>query len=91
MPATVISKVVEVHKPCLLDILVVSKVMQKEVMGDFSGALVVKNPPCKAGDEGSIQGQGTKIPHAEGQLSLCPATREARMPQLRPDAAKISK
>ena len=30
---------------------------------------MVKNPPSNAGDAGSIPGQGTKIPHAAGQLS----------------------
>ena len=30
---------------------------------------MVKNPPSSAGDAGSIPGQGTKIPHAAGQLS----------------------
>jgi len=31
-------------------------------------SLVVQcNEPCNAGDMGSIPGQGTKIPHAEGQ------------------------
>ena len=39
--------------------------------GDFSGGLVVKNPPSNAGDMGSIPGWRTKIPHAERQLSLC--------------------
>ena len=40
---------------------------------DFPGSPVVKNPPCNAGDAGSIPGQGshrpqvaTKIPHAAG-------------------------
>ena len=37
---------------------------------DFPGGPVVKNPPSNAGDTGSISGQGTKIPHAVGQLSL---------------------
>ena len=37
---------------------------------------MVKNPPSNVGDAGSIRGQGTKIPHAAGQLSLCPATRQ---------------
>ena len=37
---------------------------------DFPGGPVVKNPPCNAGDEGSIPGRGTKIPYASGQLSL---------------------
>ena len=32
---------------------------------------MVKNPPCNAGDMGSIPGWGTKIPYAAGQLSLC--------------------
>ena len=30
---------------------------------------MVKNLPYNAGDAGSIPGQGTKIPHAAGQLS----------------------
>ena len=37
--------------------------------GHFSGASVVKNLPCKAGDADLIPGQGTKIPHAKEQLS----------------------
>ena len=48
---------------------------------------VVKNPPSNVGGVGSIPGQGTKIPHAMGQLSLRAVTAEsmhsrARMPQL---------
>ena len=42
---------------------------------DFPGGPVVKDPPSKAGDVGSIPGQGTKIPH-EGQLSLGATTTE---------------
>ena len=61
---------------------------------------MVKNPPSNAGDAGSIPGQGTKIPHAVGQLSLraatteparsgaCALQRRSCMLQLRPDAAK---
>ena len=45
-------------------------------MGDFPGGPVVKNPPCNAGDAGSIPGQGTKIPHALGQVSPCTTTTE---------------
>ena len=37
---------------------------------------VVKSPPSNSGDAGSIPGQGTKIPHALGQLSPCTSTRE---------------
>ena len=36
---------------------------------DFPGGPVVKNLPSNAGDTGSIPGQGTKIPHAMGQIS----------------------
>ena len=43
---------------------------------DFPGGPVVKNLPCNAGDAGSIPGQGTKIPHAAGQLSPCATTTE---------------
>ena len=37
---------------------------------------MVKNPPYNAGGAGSIPGQGTKIPHAVGQLSLHATTTE---------------
>ena len=43
---------------------------------DFPGGPVVKNPPSNAGNTGSIPGQGTKIPHAAGQLSPCATTTE---------------
>ena len=72
-------------------------------MGDFPGGPVVKNLPSNAEDVGLIPGQGTKIPHAAGQLSLHAITREkltrcnerlcmlqqrSCVPQLRPDTAK---
>ena len=47
-----------------------------EILG-FPGGPVVKNPPCNVGDVGLIPGQGTKIPHAVGQLSPHAATRES--------------
>ena len=50
--------------------------LKMQIPGDFPGGPVVKNPPCKAGDMGSIPGWGTKIAHATGQLSLCVATIE---------------
>ena len=40
------------------------------------GGPVVEIQAYKAGDAGSIPGQGTKIPHAVGQLSLCTTTTE---------------
>ena len=42
----------------------------------FPGGSVVKNPPSKAGDMGSIPGQETKIPHALGQRSPPATTTE---------------
>ena len=39
----------------------------------------VKTPPANAGDPGSTPSLGTKIPHATGQLSLCPTITEARV------------
>ena len=54
---------------------------------DFPGGPAVKNLPFIAGDEGSIPGWRTKIPHAMGQLSPHVATTEpvhstAHAPQL---------
>ena len=43
---------------------------------EFPSGPVVKNLPFNAGDTGLIPGQGTKIPHAAGQLSPHTATRE---------------
>ena len=45
-------------------------------MGDFPGGPAVKNPPYNAGDMGLIPSQGTKIPHAAGQLSPQATTTE---------------
>ena len=69
---------------------------------DFTGSLVIKTPPCNAGNLGSTPDQGIKTPHAEGQLSPCIITKESlcskerscmtqqtsHMPQLRLNAAK---
>ena len=43
---------------------------------DFPGGPVVQNPPCNAGGVGLICGQGTKISHASGQLSLWATTTD---------------
>ena len=43
---------------------------------DLPGGPVVKNLTSNAGDAGSIPGQGTKIPHAVGQLSRHATTIE---------------
>ena len=48
----------------------------KRVYWDFPGGPVVKNPPSGAGKAGLIPDQGTKIPYATGQLSLCAAITE---------------
>ena len=50
--------------------------VQNDVSRDFPGGPVVKNPPYNAGDTGSIPGQGTKIPHAAGQLRPPTTTTE---------------
>ena len=44
---------------------------------ELPGGPVVKNLPSSAGDVGSIPDQGTKIPHAVGQLNLCAASTES--------------
>ena len=46
-------------------------------MRNFPGGPVVKNPPSNAGDETSIPGSGTKIPHATRKESPCTTTRES--------------
>ena len=43
---------------------------------DFPGGPLVKNLPSKAGDVGSIPGQGTKIPQTARQLRPCAKTKE---------------
>ena len=43
---------------------------------DFPDDPVAKNLPSNAGDMGLIPGQGTKIPHAMGQLSPCGTATE---------------
>ena len=53
---------------------------------------MVKNSPCSTGDAGLIPDQGTKIPHAAGQLSPLTATsglacHNKRSHVLQPDAA----
>ena len=49
----------------------------KSAYWDFPHGPVVKNLPANTEDKSSIPGQGTKTPHAAGQLSLHYTTREA--------------
>ena len=42
-------------------------ILKQQMIGDFFGGPVVKNPTCNAGDTVSIPGWGTKIPHALGK------------------------
>ena len=42
---------------------------------DSPGGPEVKNVSCSAGDVSLIPGQGTKIPHAKEQLSLCATSK----------------
>ena len=41
----------------------------KKKLRDFSGGLVVNNPPSSTGDTGLTPGQGTRIPHALKRVS----------------------
>ena len=50
---------------------------KKKTDWEFPSGPVVKNLPFNAGDTGLIPGQGTKIPHAAGQLSPHTSTRES--------------
>ena len=47
----------------------------KDIVRDFPGGPVVKNPPTKAGDIGSTPGSGTQISHTAEQLSLQTTTK----------------
>ena len=53
---------------------------QIQMNWDFPGGPVVKNLPSNAGDAGLTPGQGTKIPHAAGQLSPCAKNYSAYVP-----------
>ena len=44
-------------------------IVQNNALGDFPGDPTIKNLSSSAGDEGSIPGRETKIPHAAEQLS----------------------
>ena len=56
-----------------------TKGVLKPLTCGLPGGPVVENLPTNARDAGSIPGQGMKIPHAAGQLSLRAATREAHV------------
>ena len=58
----------------------------KTLLRDFPGGPVVKNPPCNAGDMGSIPAQGTEIPHTTEQLSPRATPREFALQQKIPRA-----
>ena len=62
----------------ILTVILVTRIYtgDKEAWKDFPGGPVVKNPPYNAGNVGLTPGQGTKIPHAAGQLSPCTTTTE---------------
>ena len=47
----------------------------KFALGEFPGSPAVKTLPSKAGHFSLVPGQGTRIPHATGQLSPCPVTK----------------
>ena len=55
---------------------------------DFPGGPVVENLPPNAGDVGLIPGQGNKIPHGMGQLSLHPTSTEPERLRAREPATR---
>ena len=65
--------------------------MIKGIGEGLPGGPVVKNPPCNAGDVGSIPGQGTKTTCAVEQLSPHTKTREGPCAEAHLVKPKISK
>ena len=63
--------------------------MNDQINRDSPGGPVVKNPPFKGVDTGSSPGQGTKIPHALGQLSPCTATKYWTQPKISQSVSEI--
>ena len=61
----------------IFTMMVASLLRPTRSVGDFPGGLVVKKPPCYAGDMGSIPGRGTKIPHAREWVRPHSATNDA--------------
>jgi len=59
------------------------------LLRDLPGSPVVENLSCNAGDEGSIPGGGTKIPHAVGQLIRALQPLSLRALELRPSGAHM--
>ena len=51
------------------------KMTSKSLSRNVPGDPVLRNLHDNAGDAGLIPGQGTKIPHASEQLSLCTAMK----------------
>ena len=64
---------------------------QELMYRDFPGGPVVKNPPYNVGYSGLIPGQGTKIPHAVGQLSPCTTTTELCTSTREPECHKLQR
>ena len=55
----------------------IEKSVVKRMFEDLPGGPMVKNLPSNAGDLSWILGQGTKMPHAKGQINPHTTTREA--------------
>ena len=62
----------------------------KTLLGGLPWCPVVKNPPSNTGDTGSIPGQGTKIPHAQEQVSPHTARKEPAFSNQDPTQPKIN-
>ena len=61
---------------CDSDSADLSKMLTSNIPREFPGGPVAKNPPCNAGDVGSIPGWGTKIPRIAEWISPCPTTTQ---------------
>ena len=57
--------------------LVIRKMELKTITRAFPGGPVVNNVPSNAEDSSLIPGQGSKIPHAKGPLSLSTPTERS--------------
>ena len=66
----------KLHEKTHLTLHEIKCIKYKNWLWDLPGGKVVENLPCEVEDVCSIPDQGTKIPHATGQLSPCATSTE---------------
>ena len=59
----------------MIQFLGITQLFKNTLVWNFLGGPVAENPPCNTVDLSSVPGWGTKIPHAEQQLSLQASTK----------------